>query len=226
MTTTYKIKSSATRAAKAQFGEGWKEVATVAQVEGGFQIQTEVVKTIEAVITKEVEVIEQLAAIDADVKSKKAKKAEIESRKPAFIPSTPIVEAVKEEMAPESNPSLPAFLTIAPPSDLIVAQAQAAADKEANAQAVNIDPLKPRLSRIDRPTKAVWNIADDMYFTAEAAGEAAPKRKDVIAECVRQGIAYGTARTQYQHWFKTMADSAAAPIAVIGADGKPFIPAK
>lgn len=215
MTTTYKIKSSAVRAAK-KLTEEFQIVA----VDGGFIIQTEVAKTFDPTpVMKDVEVIEQLQAIEADVKSKKAKKAEIESRKPSFIPSTPIVEAVKAIEAPESNPSLPAFLKISPPADSIVAQAQADADKMANAQSVNVDPLKPRMSTIERPTKKVWDVADKMPGA---------KRKDVIAECVRQGIAYGTARTQYQHWFKTMADSAATPIATIGPDGKivPPFPAK
>lgn len=41
-------------------------------------------------------------------------------------------------------------------------------------------------------TKKVWAIADAMI---EAT------RKEVIEECRRQGVAYGTARTQYQAWF-------------------------
>lgn len=42
------------------------------------------------------------------------------------------------------------------------------------------------------PTKQVWRIAESM---------AGAKRKDVIAACVEQGIAFGTARTQYQQWY-------------------------
>lgn len=71
--------------------------------------------------------------------------------------------------------------------------------------------LRPRISTTEKPTKKVWTIADSMPGA---------KRKDVIAECVRQGIAYGTARTQYQHWFKCVNDQKVAPIATIGADGK------
>lgn len=52
---------------------------------------------------------------------------------------------------------------------------------------------KPRLSTCERPTKRVWDIADSMPKAS---------RKEVMAECVRQGIAYGTSRTQYQAWFK------------------------
>ena len=52
-----------------------------------------------------------------------------------------------------------------------------------------------RKSDIARPTKAVWHIADEMF-----AANPQVRRKDVIAECVRRGIAFYTARTQYQQW--------------------------
>lgn len=68
----------------------------------------------------------------------------------------------------------------------------AKADREANAS-MGVDAAKPRISICERPTKKVWDIADSMPKAS---------RKDVMAECVRQGIAYGTARTQYQAWFK------------------------
>ena len=51
----------------------------------------------------------------------------------------------------------------------------------------------PRESVIDNPVKMVWEIADRMW------GE---RRKDIIAECVRLRIAYNTARTQYQAFYK------------------------
>lgn len=50
-------------------------------------------------------------------------------------------------------------------------------------------------STVERPTKAVWHIADEMF-----AANPQVRRKDVIAECVRRGIAFYTARTQYQQW--------------------------
>lgn len=52
-----------------------------------------------------------------------------------------------------------------------------------------------RKSDIAHPTKAVWHIADEMF-----AANPQVRRKDVIAECVRRGIAFYTARTQYQQW--------------------------
>lgn len=48
-----------------------------------------------------------------------------------------------------------------------------------------------RVSEIETPCSVVWDIASSM----EGA-----KRKDVIAECTKQGIAFYTARTQYQLW--------------------------
>lgn len=56
-------------------------------------------------------------------------------------------------------------------------------------------PEIKRKSDIARPTKAVWHIADEMF-----AANPQVRRKDVIAECVRRGIAFYTARTQYQQW--------------------------
>lgn len=66
--------------------------------------------------------------------------------------------------------------------------------------AAEVKPAKAKLevkhhSEIPRPTKTVWHIADQMH-----AENPNVRRKDVIAECVRRGIAYYTARTQYQQW--------------------------
>ncbi|MCK9234944.1 MAG: hypothetical protein M0P09_01355 [Acholeplasmataceae bacterium] len=77
-------------------------------------------------------------------------------------------------------------------------------------QAVTGKPSKPkaepkewvRQSSILKPTKAVWFIADELYAKAEAEGQPYPTRSQVQDECVRRGIASGTARTQFQHWFK------------------------
>lgn len=57
---------------------------------------------------------------------------------------------------------------------------------------------KPSKSTVEKPTKAVWAIADEMK-------KANPKatRKEIVEECVRRGIAFYTARTQYQRWAKS-----------------------
>ncbi|AUR88740.1 hypothetical protein NVP2117O_62 [Vibrio phage 2.117.O._10N.261.45.E9] len=58
-------------------------------------------------------------------------------------------------------------------------------------------PKAQDTSSVVRPTKLVWEIAEQMKKADENV-----RRKDVIAACVDAGIAYNTARTQYQHWFK------------------------
>lgn len=52
---------------------------------------------------------------------------------------------------------------------------------------------KATKSVIGNPVQMVWNIADNMWGA---------RRKDIIAECVKQGVAYNTARTQYQAFYK------------------------
>lgn len=51
---------------------------------------------------------------------------------------------------------------------------------------------KPNASSIKRPCIMVWEICEQMK------GE---RRGVVLAKCVESGIAYNTARTQYQQWF-------------------------
>lgn len=46
-------------------------------------------------------------------------------------------------------------------------------------------------STIDNPCSVVWNIAEEMKGA---------KRKEVIHACVLAGVAFYTARTQYQQW--------------------------
>jgi hypothetical protein len=61
-----------------------------------------------------------------------------------------------------------------------------------------------RQSSIARPTKKVWAIADAMRAHAEENSAPIPSRSEIIAECIRQGIASGTSATQYQAWKKAM----------------------
>lgn len=73
--------------------------------------------------------------------------------------------------------------------------AEDASEGEAAPAKGKAKPEIKRRSDIARPTKAVWHIADEMF-----AANPQVRRKDVIAECVRRGIAFYTARTQYQQW--------------------------
>jgi hypothetical protein len=54
-----------------------------------------------------------------------------------------------------------------------------------------------RKSDIKNPCKIVWDIAEKMLANGA-------KRKDIIAECENQGIAFYTARTQYQKYTSAM----------------------
>lgn len=56
-------------------------------------------------------------------------------------------------------------------------------------------------SAIGSPCKLVWDMAEEM------AGE---RRKDIIAACVKKGVAFNTARTQYQLWFTATKNSSPA----------------
>lgn len=84
--------------------------------------------------------------------------------------------------------------------------AQAEADRQATQAQITDAPGSKkewvRVSTIEKPTKRVWAIADEMIAMAAHAGNAAPSRAEVQDECVRRGIASGTARTQYQAWKK------------------------
>ena len=82
--------------------------------------------------------------------------------------------------------------------------------------------VKPSLrgkSVIEAPVDYVWEKADFMFADARAKGQPAPKRKDVVAACVADGVAPYTARTQYQLWHqhtqggkKLMIDGNARPV--------------
>jgi hypothetical protein len=65
-----------------------------------------------------------------------------------------------------------------------------------------------RISSVEKPTKFVWHVADRMVGAALAAGLPAPSRKEVQDECIRLGVASGTARTQYQAWKKANDETA------------------
>lgn len=59
-------------------------------------------------------------------------------------------------------------------------------------------------STVERPCKLVWHIADEM-----TAANPAVRRKDVLTACVARGVAFYTARTQYQQWLGIQKEMAA-----------------
>lgn len=74
--------------------------------------------------------------------------------------------------------------------------------QQAKAPAVKADVVHE--STAERPCKLVWHIADEMV-----AANPAVRRKDVLAACVARGVAFYTARTQYQQWLGIQKEMAA-----------------
>ncbi len=58
---------------------------------------------------------------------------------------------------------------------------------------VKLDQI-PRLSTVKSPCQIVWETASEMQKKGGFT------RKDVLAACMEKGVAYYTARTQYQQW--------------------------
>lgn len=56
-----------------------------------------------------------------------------------------------------------------------------------------------RKSSLKNPVQESWEIFDKLRAAADKAGEKL-RRKDAIAVAVKSGIAFYTARTQYQSW--------------------------
>jgi hypothetical protein len=84
--------------------------------------------------------------------------------------------------------------------DAAIEASMGEADKAAPASGIK----KPYIhsSSIPRPTKKVWAIADAMIRHAEQNDLPIPSRGEIIAECIKRGIASGTSATQYQYWKK------------------------
>ncbi|MEV2063535.1 hypothetical protein ABZQ88_10320 [Pseudomonas aeruginosa] len=90
------------------------------------------------------------------------------------------LEAMEQERDEAQNPDAPEVQADEPQPE----EAPAPVVKARNA------------STVESPVKRVWVIADSMPEV---------KRKDVIAACVAEGIAFFTARTQYQKWKQNQA---------------------
>lgn len=80
--------------------------------------------------------------------------------------------------------------------------ADALADSQQATSALPNGKVWIHISSVAKPTKFVWEVANSMVAAAIAAGKPLPTRKAVQDECIRLGVASGTARTQYQAWKK------------------------
>lgn len=63
-------------------------------------------------------------------------------------------------------------------------------------------PEQTNTSLVQNPVRRAHEIATEMFREAAANKQPAPRRKDVVARMQAEGIAYYTARTQYQVWYK------------------------
>ena len=83
------------------------------------------------------------------------------------------------------TPELPQGLLDQPAEEAPAAQEEVPTDKPKASSYI------AEKSWLEKPTKKVWDICDRMK---------GQPRKEVIEACRKAGIAYGTARTQYQAW--------------------------
>jgi hypothetical protein len=87
-----------------------------------------------------------------------------------------------------------------------LSDAQAKIKEAPKTTMIKVEPVAK--STTDRPCKLVWAIADEMF-----GANPNTRRKDVLEACVNRGVAFYTARTQYQQWLsvqKEMAEREAA----------------
>jgi hypothetical protein len=128
--------------------------------------------------------------------AKKTKKAEMTTTET----TTPTATENPAPSTAQAPPPAPATTTLVAPVATTTAPAPSSAAQvtqptETKPARSNIIPAK---STVEKPTKAVWAIADEMRAKNPNA-----TRKEIVDECVRRGIAFYTARTQYQRWSKT-----------------------
>jgi len=117
------------------------------------------------------------------------------------VQSTPIEEFVKGT----SKADLKEMAAIVNVGDDIVAKGTKQELGEAIYAKFPAPPVKPeilRQSKVNHPVAKVWLGAENMVREAEAAGKDKPRRSVVCDTLVQNGIAYHTARTQYQAWYK------------------------
>lgn len=110
-------------------------------------------------------------------------------------------DEVEEQVAEEAAPEKVDETSVEPTKEEATSKKKKqSTKKEATSkeeQSTKKEVVRLRKSIIESPSKRVWEIADQMK-----AENPNVRRKDVIAACVEKGIAYYTARTQYQLWFK------------------------
>lgn len=121
----------------------------------------------------------------------------VEKNKEGFYFSPTVVEPVAEPVVaePEAVSETPVMGSYYQP---VVSHDTSAAIKKVKKGKKGSTVVKKDLkgkSTIGSPCRIVWDVTEEM----EGA-----KRKDIIAECVSRGVAFYTARTQYQKYTEAM----------------------
>jgi hypothetical protein len=85
------------------------------------------------------------------------------------------------------------------PSPVVEETTQPKSDPEMKTETETTPVAKERVqSTVANPVKLVWQVAEEMK-----KADPNVRRKDVVAECIKRGVALHTARTQYQRWSKS-----------------------
>lgn len=193
---SYIIEAQAVKAAVKEFGEGWADGHKISFDEATKKFRVQSLKTpAQAVADLEHATHEVVAQMTAKQRAANGRRATDVLPLPAFDDDSDEARAIRASALEANlmqNVTLEQALKESGETIEELKEDQEVADKLANAS-MGVDEAKPRISSCERPTKRVWDIADSMPKAS---------RKEVMAECVRQGIAYGTSRTQYQAWFK------------------------
>lgn len=134
-------------------------------------------------------------ATPAAKSSKSKKPADASAALPARDPFTAMVMGD----APKAKPSKKPAKAESKKPEPKPAKKAAKPAAEKRAEATGLDGRLHK-SQVDGPVKAMWDLCESMKGA---------RRKDVLAKAAEQGIAFYTARTQYQLWSRAVRDSEA-----------------
>lgn len=205
----YATNMAAMNAARKQYGADWKKFVQVEKLDGEWHATIRPLETQDAALSLSDEregAFEFPTALSVAAGAGKlsligSSQAEAQASAAAFFASRGAAIKAEEVIVEDETEDEADY-------------AEAAREAEAKANAQQTSEFKGKqewvkFSSVPKPTKRVWHIADEMVRAALAAGKPIPSRKEVQDECVRRGIASGTARTQYQAWKKANDDTLA-----------------
>lgn len=212
---SFTAKSSAVRWAKKAVGANWEACGSIEQTEDGtWYFQYAEIEAPEDYAAGEARLAESekedaeiAAAVDkvfeADIaEAKRIAQEGVTKRAVAYAQAE--AEALErlaqaefeKEEAVKENDAFAFIISIPNHYQPLIAEAASASAPAAKSAAL----AKPilRKSAIGSPCRVVWDIAEEMTGA---------KRKDIIAACTAAGIAFYTARTQYQKYTEALKGS-------------------